>query len=77
MLIAVSLSVFFIWILPGNQQTANWTTQPENWEILRRNWEYGHASNAVIVFLAFIATSMASIGQKQTHSHDQDISVSS
>ncbi|QFT66722.1 hypothetical protein FIU93_08025 [Labrenzia sp. THAF35] len=63
-LIASSLVVFFIWVFPGNQQTANWTSQPENWELLRRNWEYGHASNAVIVLVAFVATSLASIGSR-------------
>jgi phosphatidylglycerophosphate synthase len=60
-LIAGSLIIFFIWAFPGNQQTANWTNQPENWELLRRNWEYGHAANAVIVFVAFVATCIASI----------------
>lgn len=61
-LIAVSLAVFFIWVFPGNQQTANWTQQPDNWAALRGNWEYGHAANAVIVFIAFIASCLASVG---------------
>lgn len=55
-LIVISLGIFFGWIFPGNQATANWTAQPENWEELRRNWEYGHATNAVVVLLAFLAT---------------------
>ena len=63
-LIAGSLAVFFVWVFPGNQQTANWTSGPENWERLRRNWEYGHAANAIIVFVAFIATCLASIGYR-------------
>jgi hypothetical protein len=61
-LITVSLVIFFVWVFPGNQQTANWTSQPDNWEMLRRNWEYGHATNAVIVLFAFIATCIASVG---------------
>jgi hypothetical protein len=60
-LIIASLVVFFIWVFPGNQQTLNWTTQPDNWDALRRNWEYGHATNAVIILLAFIFTCMASV----------------
>ena len=60
-LIAVSLGVFFAFVFPGNQATENWTTQPENWEALRRSWEYGHAANAVLVFAAFIATAIASV----------------
>lgn len=62
-LIATSLAVFFIWVLPGNQQTANWTTKPENWELLRRHWEYGHSASALLVFAAFIATCLASISR--------------
>lgn len=60
-LIVASLAIFFAFVFPGNQQTANWTMQPENWETLRRNWEYGHAANAVIIFAAFIATAVAAI----------------
>ena len=58
-LIAASLAVFFIWIFPANQATANWTTIPDNWDVLRQHWEYAHAANALIVFAAFLATAMA------------------
>jgi hypothetical protein len=61
-LIALSLVVFFIWVLPGNQATANWTEMADDWEVLRRSWEYGHAANAFIVFVAFIATARAVMG---------------
>lgn len=60
-LIVLSLIVFFIWVFPGNQATANWTEMPDNWEALRRQWEYGHAANAVIVFAALLATGRALI----------------
>jgi hypothetical protein len=40
--------------------TDNWTLQPENWEALRRQWEYSHAVNAGVTFLAFcLATASA------------------
>lgn len=58
-LIIVSLAIFFAWIFPANQATANWTTQTDNWEALRRHWEYGHAANALIVFIALLATALA------------------
>lgn len=58
-LIVVSLGVFFAWIYPANQATANWTSRPENWEALRRQWEYGHAANALLVGLALIAVTLA------------------
>jgi hypothetical protein len=53
LLIAASLVIFFTWIFPANQATANWTTIPANWETLRREWEYSHAVNAVVIFAAF------------------------
>lgn len=58
-LTVISLGVFFGWVFPANQATANWTVAPENWETLRRNWEYGHAINAVLVACGTIATALA------------------
>jgi hypothetical protein len=58
-LIAASLAIFFAWVFPANRATANWTMMPENWDSLRRQWEYGHAVNAGIVFLALLATGLA------------------
>ncbi len=62
LLICLTLVIFFIWVLPGNQATANWTSIPRNWEELRRNWEYGHAVNAFITFIALMATGRAIVG---------------
>ena len=61
-LIALSLVVFFIWVFPANQATANWTEMADKWEVLRQSWEYGHAANAFIVFAALIGTARAIIG---------------
>jgi len=52
LLLALSLAVFFAWTWPANQATANWTTAPPDWEALRLRWEYSHAANAGLVFLA-------------------------
>ena len=60
-LICLTLVFFFLWVFPGNQATANWTSTPDNWEELRRRWEYGHAVNAVITFVALLATGRAII----------------
>ncbi len=60
-LITISLAVFFTWIFPANEATVNWTIVPENWESLRLDWEYGHAANAIIVFFAFIASTLATV----------------
>ncbi|MGQ7792510.1 DUF1772 domain-containing protein [Faunimonas sp. B44] len=51
----VSLGIFFAWTFPANRATANWTSVPENWEALRRQWEFSHAAAAVVTFLGFCA----------------------
>jgi hypothetical protein len=53
--------VFLTWVYPANQATANWTTVPEDWERLRRQWECGHAVNAVLTFLALGATTAVAL----------------
>jgi amino acid transporter len=53
--IAVSLVVFFSFTFPANEQTYNWTMLPDNWQKLRRQWEYSHAVNAGIYFIAFMS----------------------
>ena len=59
--IAVSLLVFFVWVFPGNQATANWTVAPGNWRALRTNWECGHAASAVLVFASLCALAAAAL----------------
>lgn len=56
---ALMFVVFFIWTLPANQATENWTIVPADWESLRHQWEYSHAANAVIVFLAVCFTALS------------------
>lgn len=53
--IALSLIVFFTFTYPANQQTLNWTVLPDNWQELRRQWEYSHAIGAGLYFIAFIS----------------------
>jgi hypothetical protein len=53
--IALTLVIFFISTQPANAATSNWTQVPENWRSLRANWEYSHAANAGITFLALCA----------------------
>ncbi len=52
---AATLAIFFIWTYPANVATSNWTAVPDNWEVLRRQWEFAHAANAVLTFLALCA----------------------
>lgn len=55
------LAIFFIWTLPANQATQNWMTVPANWETLRYQWEYSHAANAGLVFLATCLTTASAL----------------
>ncbi len=57
----LSLGVFFVWVLPANQATSNWTVKPADWTALRAHWEYGHAASAGLVFLAFLSTALATV----------------
>jgi membrane protease YdiL (CAAX protease family) len=68
-LIVITLVTFFIWIYPVNQATANWTAMPEHLPPLRAQWERTHAINAVLTFLAVIATLVASLGWRPATPH--------
>jgi hypothetical protein len=67
LLMAASLGFFFAWVFPTNQATANWTVVPENWQALRSQWEYGHAVDAGLTFLAFCAVTLASLLARDRH----------
>jgi len=60
-LIGLGLGIFFIWTFPANQATSNWTVAPADWAILRAQWEYGHAANAVATLLALGSTTLAAL----------------
>jgi hypothetical protein len=60
-LIALNLVIFFVWTQPANAATQNWTVRPENWDVLRRQWEYSHAINAGVTFAAFCAATLAGL----------------
>jgi hypothetical protein len=58
-LIAANLAIFAGWTQPVNSATENWALRLQNWEALRRQWEFSHAINAGVTFLAFCATTAA------------------
>jgi hypothetical protein len=60
-LMAATLAIFFIWTFPANQATRNWTIVPENWQALRRLWEYAHATNAVLTFIALCCVTLSAL----------------
>ena len=62
--IALGLAVFFTFTYPANQQTQNWTAVPDNWEDLRRQWEYAHATTAVLYFAALTLLTLSLLSRK-------------
>ena len=52
LLVAATLAIFFVWTYPANQATSNWTLPTPNWNTLRTQWEYAHAVNALLTFIA-------------------------
>jgi hypothetical protein len=58
--------IFWIFTYPVNQQTNNWTVLPANWEDLRRQWEYSHASSAVLNLIALGALVLSLLVTDQT-----------
>ncbi len=47
-------AIFWTFIFPANKATENWTALPEHWQLLRTQWEYGHAGSAVLNVLALV-----------------------
>ena len=61
LLVAATLAVFFTWTYPANQATSNWTVVPADWQELRRQWEYAHAANALLTFLALCTVTVSAL----------------
>ncbi len=57
--IAATLVIFFAWTFPANQATSNWTVVPEHWDVLRAQWEYSHAVNALVTFAALCCVALS------------------
>jgi hypothetical protein len=55
--------VFWTTTFPANVGTNNWTTVPQNWEILRQQWEYSHAAGAAFQTFAMCALIVAALAR--------------
>ncbi|PWB58797.1 MAG: DUF1772 domain-containing protein [Bradyrhizobiaceae bacterium] len=65
-----TLAIFFAWTYPANLATSNWTVVPENWVSLRRQWEYAHATNAVLTFVALCALTLSLLNSSPSRERD-------
>ena len=41
--------------------SANWTLIPENWAVLKMQWEYSHAASAVLNLIALAAVIVSAL----------------
>lgn len=62
--LAGAQAVFWIFTFPTNQQTADWTVLPDNWEALRTQWEYSHATGAMFHLVALVAVMIAVLARR-------------
>lgn len=67
LLMAGTLVIFFVWTYPANQATDNWTAVPAalDWQSLRLQWEYAHATNAVLTFVALCLVILATLTARE------------
>jgi hypothetical protein len=56
--------VFWTFTYPANLATKNWTLVPDDWQQLRRNWEYSHAAGALFQLLAMTAMIVAVLSRR-------------
>ena len=60
LILAGTLAIFFTWTYPANQATKNWTIVAANWQQLRAQWEFSHAADAVLTFIALCCATASS-----------------
>jgi hypothetical protein len=54
---------FWLFVYPANVATDNWTLQPHNWTVLRRQWEYAHAAGAALQVAAMASLIVAALSR--------------
>ena len=54
-----TIVVFAVFTYPVNVASRNWTVMPGQLEAARRQWEYSHATSALLTFVALIALTTA------------------
>src|SRR6516165_3136969 len=57
--------IFWTFTYPMNMATNNWTITPRDFEAVRRQWEYSHAVNAVLSFVALVTITLSTLTYKR------------
>jgi hypothetical protein len=61
--LVVAQIIFWWFTFPANKATQNWTLQPDNWDLLRHQWEYSHLAGAAFQVWALSALIVAVLGR--------------
>src|SRR5262249_31497067 len=64
LLLGATQLIFWTFTYPMNVATNNWTITPQDFDAVRRQWEYSHAINAVITFVAFVTITLYALTYK-------------
>src|SRR5215469_10976427 len=59
LLLGATQVIFWTFTYPMNVATNNWTITPQDFEATRRQWEYSHAVNAVLTFVALVTITLS------------------
>ncbi len=51
-LMLAAQALFWLFTFPANTATHNWTQAPQDWAMLRHQWEYSHAAGALCQFVS-------------------------
>ena len=57
--------IFWTFTYPMNVATNNWTITPQDFEAARQQWEYSHAVNAVLTFVALVTITLSALNFKR------------
>jgi len=57
--------IFWTFTYPMNVATNNWTITPDDFEAARQQWEYSHAVNAVLTFVALVTITVSTLTYKR------------
>src|SRR6516162_10514942 len=53
--------IFWTFTYPMNVATNNWTITSQDFEAAQQQWEYSHAVNAVLTFVAFVTITLSAL----------------
>jgi hypothetical protein len=62
--VAAAQALFWLYTQPANAATMNWTTEPDDWEKLRRNWEYSHLAGAGLQLVGIACLTVAIMARR-------------